>query len=91
MAKILETIEDSEKIEYEQYLEEARKTVDPSIIPDDDDGETYMFFRCMFIDNRNHNLAEHHCSPTEELRLAAEAQVICELLTKRESKKFAIA
>ena len=75
---------------YEEYLEEARKQVNLALISDDEDGTLWWFFRCLYTDCRNHEFADKKTNYNDELRLAAESQVICEILTAREHQ-FAIA
>lgn len=70
---------------YEKYLREAREKVKPDSISDDEDGLIYWFFRCLYTDCRNHDFAgKSRTNYEEELRLAAESQVICEILNARE-------
>lgn len=75
---------------YEEYLEEARKKINPDLISNDENGMLYWFFRCLYTDCRNHDFADRQTNYNDELRLAAESQVICETLTAREHQ-FAIA
>lgn len=68
---------------YEMFLREARKKVDPSKISEDEDGLIWWFFRCLYMDCRSHDFGRK-ANSDEELQLAAESQVICEILTARE-------
>lgn len=91
MAQILDDIlENVDEKQYEQYLKEARKKVDPSKISNDEDGTLYWFFRCLYTDCRNHEFADRRTNYNEELQLAAESQVVCEILTARERTAFAV-
>lgn len=76
---------------YEQYLREARGKIDPNRISDDPDGSIYWFFACLHADCRNHDLAEIPIDHDDELRVAAEAQAICEVISRRDTNFFAIA
>ena len=84
---------DPERIRYEQYLEEAKAKVNPDIIPDDE-GMAYWDFRCLFIDCISHEFsrywrnketpdAANFRDQDEELRLAAECEVICGVLSHK--------
>lgn len=87
MAEILDNLipENPEDKVYEKLLKEARRKINPSKISDDEDGLIYWFFRCLYTDCRNHDFAgKSRTNYEEELRLAAESQVICEILTARE-------
>ena len=91
MAQIVDDVQLNKDDElFETYLREARKKVDPAKISDDNDGMLYWFFRCLYADCRNHEFANRKTNYDDELRLAAESQVICEVLTARE-KMFAMA
>ena len=87
MARIIDDLipENPEDKVYEKLLKEARRKINPSKISDDEDGLIYWFFRCLYTDCRNHDFAgKSRTNYEEELRLAAESQVICEILTARE-------
>ena len=91
MAQIVDDVQlNRDDALFEEYLKEARKQVDPAKISNDEDGMLYWFFRCLYTDCRNHDFANRKTNYNDELRLAAESQVICEILTDRE-KMFAIA
>lgn len=85
--------EDLERIKYETYLEEAKAKVNPDIIPDDE-GMVYWDFLCLFMDCTNHEFSRYwrvkdqnlettnlDQEEEEELRLAAECEVICKVLS----------
>lgn len=67
---------------YEEYLKEARARINPSSIAEDTDGLLDWFFLCLHADCRNHDFA--NADRKAELKLAAEAEVICEILRARE-------
>ncbi|MBR3269774.1 hypothetical protein IKG07_00765 [Candidatus Saccharibacteria bacterium] len=92
MARILNDLvpENIDDKKYARYLKEAREKVDPSKISDDKDGTLWWFFRCLYADCRHHEIGNGFMNYDEELRLAAEAQAICEILTARE-KHLALA
>lgn len=71
---------------FEEYLKEAREKVDPSLISNDEDGMLYWNFRCLYMDCRNHDFPSSKANYNDELRLAAESRVICEILAAREAK-----
>lgn len=85
---------DPERIRYEQYLEEAKAKINPNIIPDDD-GMAYWDFLCLFTDCMNHEFSRYWRAnkeapgpsvpddQEEELRLAAECEVICGVLSRK--------
>lgn len=76
---------------YEEYLQEAKKKIDPSKISEDEDGLIWWFFRCLYTDCRNHEFANRRYNYEEELKLAAESQVICEILNSREGRDLDLA
>lgn len=75
---------------YEKYLKEARKKIDPTKISDDEDGTLYWFFHCLYEDCKSHDFINSRLNYNDELKLAAESQVVCEILAARDAK-FAIA
>ena len=91
---------DDERIRYEMYLEEARAKVDPDMIPDDE-GVAYWDFRCLFSDCMAHEFSRYYRfngestensiakDQEEELRLAAECEVICTILSHKPKFCFA--
>lgn len=80
----------SDDLLYEKHLREARAKIDPSKISDDEDGLIYWFFQRLYRDCRNHEIENGHKNYEEELRLAAESQVICEILNTREKAALAV-
>ena len=90
-----------ERIKYERFLEEAKAKVNPDMIPDDE-GTAYWDFRCLFSDCMSHEfsryyrlnggeMSENSISKglDEELRLAAECEVICTILSNKPKFCFA--
>lgn len=85
MAKILDE-------KYNVYLKEAERKINPEMIPDDD-GTAYWDFLCLFQDCINHEFSRYwrvngvpesnETSEDEELRLAAECEVICRVLARK--------
>lgn len=92
MAQFLDVLipENPENDRYDKYLREARAKIDPSNISDDEDGLIYWFFRCLYTDCRGHNIGNGQKNYEEELKLAAESQVICEILNARERAALAV-
>lgn len=102
MARIMdeELAKTEEHIRYEKYLEEARAKVDPDMIPDDE-GMAYWDFRCLFSDCMCHEFSRYYRlggetpessyseDQEEELRLAAECEVICRILSQKPNFCFA--
>lgn len=91
---------DDERIRYERYLEEAREMINPDMIPDDE-GMAYWDFRCLFSDCMTHEFSRYYRlggeapesstskDQEEELRLAAECEVICGVLATKPKFCFA--
>lgn len=88
MAQFLDILvpENPDDRKYEKFLKEARKKVDPSKISEDEDGTIWWFFHSLYAICRHHEIGNGFKNYDDELKLAAESQVVCEILTAREKK-----
>ena len=94
----------TEQERYEQCLKEAQEKFNPDAISDDDTGLIYYMFCCLYADCMNHEFTRfwrhrNDEAPTssscdddgDELRLAAECELICKLLIAREESELSFA
>lgn len=89
----------TEEKRYEQCLKEAQEKFNPDVISEDDTGMIYYTFCCLYADCMNHEFtrywrhrndeaptASSYDDDSDELKLAAECELICRLLTDRDRK-----